>query len=88
MNMYIFEENSLDDFSNWALYNRQIFKKIVKLLKDIKRSPFSGIGKPEPLKFDKSGCWSRRITSEHRLVYKVDENGNILIVSCKGHYSE
>lgn len=63
------------------------FKKILELIKSKKRTPTQGIGKPEPLKFNKSGYWSRRITDEHRLVYKVDNQNNIFIASCKGHYN-
>lgn len=86
MNKFIFEESVLDDLSLWVLYDKRIFHRIVKLLKDIKRSPYDGIGKPEPLKFSKSGCWSRRINDEHRLVYKINDEGDILVVSCRGHY--
>jgi toxin YoeB len=57
------------------------------LIKDISRSPFFGFGKPEPLKYELSGCWSREITHEHRLVYKV-ENDIIEIISCKFHYQK
>lgn len=61
------------------------FKRINQLIKDIKRSPFDGIGKPEPLKNNLSGLWSRRIDKEHRLVYFVD--GDIIVIlQCKGHY--
>jgi toxin YoeB len=59
--------------------------RIVKLVKDIERDPFVGLGKPEPLKHDLAGLWSRRITDEHRLVYKVTED-EIIIVSCRFHY--
>ncbi|MBK8807910.1 MAG: Txe/YoeB family addiction module toxin [Bacteroidales bacterium] len=81
-----FEDAAFDDFSNWALYDKQVFKKIIELIKHSVRQPFEGLGKPEPLKFDKRGYWSRRINAEHRLVYKIDENGDIHIASCKGHY--
>ena len=60
-------------------------KKINELIKEISRSPFEGIGKPEPLKYDLSGCWSRRITGEHRFVYQVEEDA-ILIIGCRYHY--
>ena len=86
MRQLIFDSGAFDDFCNWAIYDKQTFKKILELLKSIKRTPFKGIGKPEPLKFDQSGFWSRRITHEHRLIYKVDDQNNILIASCKGHY--
>ena len=82
-----FDGGAFDDFCNWAIYGKKVFKKIVELLKSIKRTPYQGIGKLELLKFNQSGYWSRRITNEHRLVYKVDEKGNIFIASCKGHYS-
>ncbi|MEQ9216503.1 MAG: Txe/YoeB family addiction module toxin [Cyclobacteriaceae bacterium] len=81
-----FDGEAFDDFCNWAIYDKRIFKKILEILKSISRTPYEGIGKPEPLKFDKSGYWSRRITHEHRLVYKVNDQ-NILIASCRGHYS-
>jgi len=86
MNLYIFENNVLEDFAEWALLDKQVFKKILTLLKEIKRTPYEGLGKPEPLRFEKSGYWSRRITLEHRLIYKINENQDILIASCKGHY--
>jgi toxin YoeB len=63
----------------------KIYNKIVELIKDIERSPFSGIGKPEPLKYGLNGFWSRRISDEHRLVYQVTDT-EILIAACKSHY--
>ena len=81
----IFSEESFVDDHTWATEDRKLFRKINELIKDILRSPFSGIGKPEPLKHELSGYWSRRINGEHRLVYKVAEN-SILIDSCKYHY--
>jgi toxin YoeB len=65
--------------------DKKIYTKIVTLIKDIQRDPFSGLGKPEALKHDLSGLWSRRITQEHRLVYNVTDQ-EIVIVSCKFHY--
>ena len=59
--------------------------KIIKLIKEIQKDPFRGIGKPEPLKHDLSGCWSRRIDGEHRLVYRVSEE-KIRILACRYHY--
>ncbi|MCU0468061.1 MAG: Txe/YoeB family addiction module toxin [Arcicella sp.] len=61
--------------------------RIRELIESISREPFKGIGKPEPLKHEFKGCWSRRITDEHRLIYKVFSE-NILIISCKGHYDD
>ncbi|MCX6236215.1 MAG: Txe/YoeB family addiction module toxin [Bacteroidia bacterium] len=72
MRQLTFGSEAFDDFCNWAIYDKQTFKKILDLLKSIRRTPFQGIVKPELLKFNKTGYWSRRITHEHRLVYKVD----------------
>ena len=73
------------DYLYWQKEDRKVIKKINQLLKDIMRSPFDGIGKPEPLKENLTGLWSRRIDDEHRLVYAV-ETKSILIFSCRGHY--
>jgi len=81
----IFSNQSWDDYLYWQKNNKQVLRKINQLIKDIKRTPFEGIGKPEPLKHELSGFWSRRITDEHRLVYLVDESG-LSIVSCRFHY--
>jgi len=86
MKKIIFDNNAFEDFCNWATYDKKTFQKIVELLKSIERNPYQGIGKPEPLKFNQSGFWSRRITLEHRLIYKIDDQQNILVASCKGHY--
>ncbi len=80
-----FDDEALKDFYEFGLQNRSLFKRIMKLIEDIKRDPFEGIGKPEQLKYQLSGYWSRRINTEHRLVYKVTDN-DIIIISCKGHY--
>ena len=76
---------AFDDLSQWATEDRKVYARIVKLIKDIDRDPFVGIGKPEPLKHELAGLWSRRITDEHRHVYKVT-NEEIVIVSCRFHY--
>lgn len=81
----VFSQESFADYQTWAQDDKKIFKKINELIKDIIRSPFSGIGKPEPLKHELSGYWSQRIHEEHRLVYKVCE-AQVLIASCKYHY--
>jgi len=80
-----FENSAFDDYSDWAFNDRKIFNKIVKLIKEIQRTPFEGTGNPEHLKHDKNDLWSRRITLEHRLVYEVLDD-KIIIYSCKGHY--
>lgn len=81
----VWSEKSWDDYLYWQQTDKQILKKVNSLLKDIKRDSFSGIGKPEPLKYQFSGFWSRRITDEHRLVYEVSDN-SISIASCRFHY--
>lgn len=82
----IFENNALEEFSNWGLYDSNIFRKIMDLIRDILRNPFNGIGKPEPLKHELKNHWSRRIIEKHRLVYKINNENDVIIVSCKGHY--
>ncbi len=81
----IWSEKSWEDYLYWQSNDKKILKKINTLIKDIKRTPFEGMGKPEPLKFELSGCWSRRITNEHRLVYEVRED-KLYIISCRYHY--
>jgi len=81
----IWSEKSWEDYLYWQRTDKQTLKKINALIKDINREPFSGIGKPEPLKYQYTGFWSRRITDEHRLVYKVDEDA-ISIATCRFHY--
>lgn len=85
MMMISWTELSWESYLYWQSTDKKIFKKINDLIKDIKRSPFDGIGKPEPLKFDLAGKWSRRINDEHRLVYEV-KNGELIIFQCRYHY--
>lgn len=87
----VFTEHGWEDFEYWIDNDENITNKIRDLLRDIKRNPFSGLGKPEPLKFELRGFWSRRITDEHRLVYCVEGKGNqqrCIILQCKYHYSK
>ena len=81
----VFERSAFEDFTAWATADRNIHRRVVALILDILRQPFSGLGKPEPLRHELQGCWSRRIDSEHRLVYKVDQE-SITIIACKYHY--
>ena len=81
----VFADKAWDDYLYWQKNNKQVLKKINGLIKEIKREPFEGLGEPEPLKYNWSGYWSRRITLEHRIVYKVKEN-NLLIAQCRYHY--
>jgi toxin YoeB len=80
-----FSQNAWDDYTSWLTINKNMIKKINELIKDIQRTPFEGKWKPEPLKYDLAGFWSRRIDIEHRLVYQVKGN-EILIYSCRYHY--
>lgn len=80
-----FTEIAWEDYTYWQSTNRKLAKKINELIKDIKRTPFEGIGKPEGLKYDLSGKWSRRINDEHRLIYQV-EGKNLIIYACRYHY--
>lgn len=81
----VFVEESWEDYLYWQKTDKQKLKKINELLKEIMRSPFEGIGKPEPLKYKFAGFWSRRIDNEHRLIYQVTED-SILIAKCRFHY--
>lgn len=81
----IYASNAKEDRTFWQEKNPAIIKRIDALIADIKKHPFKGIGKPELLKFGKSGYWSRRINQEHRLVYKV-VNKKIYIAQCRYHY--
>lgn len=80
-----FSAYAWDDFTAWTVEDRKIVKKINMLLKDIERNGNEGMGKPEPLKHELSGYWSRRITDKDRLIYRIDED-TIYIIGCKGHY--
>ena len=74
-----------EEYLSWQSKDKKILKKINQLIKDIQREPFEGVGKPEPLKYELTGYWSRRVTQEHRLVYEIFED-TIIIISCKYHY--
>ena len=80
-----FSSQAWDEYLLWQATDKKIVKKINELLQDIIRGGYSGIGKPEPLKGELSGYWSRRIDEKNRLVYKV-ENETVFILQCKGHY--
>ena len=81
----IWSEKSWDDYLYWQNTDKQLVKKINQLIKDIQRDPFDGIGKPEALKFNYAGFWSRRIDEEHRLIYRIVDD-EIQIVKCRFHY--
>lgn len=81
----IFSENAWEDYLYWQNTDKQILKRINELIKDIQKNKYKGIGKPEPLKHNLSGYWSRRINNEHRLIYKVEED-KIMIAQLRYHY--
>ena len=81
----IFSENAWDDYLYWQKTDRKLLRRINSLIQDILRSPFKGIGKPEPLKQALAGYWSRRINNEHRIVYKV-ERDQVFIAQLRYHY--
>ena len=83
----IFSENSWEDYTSWLNEDKNMLKKINDLIKEIQRTPYEGKGKPEPLKYDLAGLWSRRIDREHRLIYSIKDN-EILIFGCKFHYDK
>lgn len=82
-----FHEIAWSDYLEWQQTDKAVLRKINQLIKDIQRDSFAGIGKPEPLKHDLSGYWSRRIDDVNRLVYRV-ENDVLTIAQCKGHYHQ
>ena len=83
----IWQEEAWEDYLYWQIQDKKTLKKINSLIQDIERHPFEGIGKPEPLKHDLSGYWSRRIDEYNRIVYKI--NDDILeILQCRTHYKE
>jgi len=82
----IFSERAWEEYLYWQKHDRKILERINQLLREIQRDPFSGIGKPEPLKHAFAGYWSRRITDEHRIVYKLRDDA-VLIAQLRYHYS-
>ena len=77
--------NGWEDYVSWQRDDKRIVKRINQLIEDVLRHPTEGLGKPEPLRHELSGAWSRRITEEHRLVYYVDQE-TVTIMACKHHY--
>jgi len=81
----VWQTNAWEDYCHWQKQDKKILERVNDLIKDCLRSPFKGIGKPEPLKGNYAGCWSRRITQEHRLIYKINER-RLHILQCRYHY--
>jgi toxin YoeB len=80
-----FDPSAFEDLAWWVEQDRAQAQRVIRLIRETHREPFSGLGKPEPLKHELSGCWSRRITPEHRLVYQVQPD-KIRILACRHHY--
>ena len=80
-----FDPAAFEDLAWWVEQDRAGALRVIRMIREIQRDPFSGIGKPEPLKHDLSGCWSRRINREHRLIYRVQQD-QIRILACRYHY--
>lgn len=86
MKLLLFENTAFEDLHFWSKNDLKLLKKIIELIADIQKTPFTGIGKPEALKHDFKGFWSRRINDEHRLIYKITDS-ELIIVSCRFHYN-
>ena len=80
-----FDPAGFEDLAGWVEHDRSVARRLIRLVRDIQRDPFSGLGKPEPLKHALAGCWSRRVTQEDRLVYQVLPD-KIRILACRFHY--
>ena len=83
---YVFHQTAWEDYLFWIGHDKKMLKRINLLIRDIERSPYVGIGKPEGLKHNLSGWWSRRITDEHRIVYRVEDD-ELHIASLRSHYT-
>ncbi|MDR1982451.1 MAG: Txe/YoeB family addiction module toxin [Holosporaceae bacterium] len=81
----VYTSNFKKHFMYWQQHNRKTAERVLLLIKAVENAPFVGIGKPEPLSYTLSGCWSRRINKEHRLVYKI-QNDELQLLSCRFHY--
>ena len=81
----LFTEQAWTDYLYWQMNDKRILKRVNELIRESQRSPFKGMGKPEPLKHKLQGLWSRRINDEHRLVYEVEKN-ELRIIACRYHY--
>ena len=81
-------EEAWDDYLSWQLQDKKTIKRINQLIQDSVRNGYSGIGKPEPLKGELSGFWSKRIDDVNRFVFRFNDNGSLEVLSCKGHYDD
>ena len=83
----LWSDKAWEDYLYWQIQDKKILKKINELLKDIERNPYSGLGKPEPLRGTLSGYWSRRIDDANRIIYCVEDD-HLVLLQCKGHYDD
>ena len=81
----MFTPSAWEDYQFWQERDRKVARKLDKLIKEMRRTPYDGLGKPEPLRNNLSGCWSRRLSQEHRVVYRILD-GTLEIIQCRGHY--
>ena len=81
----VFTENAWEDYLYWQQHDTRKLSRINELLRDIAREPYKGVGKPEPLRGNLSGWWSRRIDAEHRLVYRIEQK-QVIVLQCRYHY--
>ena len=80
-----FEKAALDDLAWWIQHDRKTALRIIRIVQETAENPFGGIGKPEPLRHDLAGCWSKRIDDEHRMVYRVTDT-QVQVITCRYHY--
>ena len=85
MRLVTFHQPAFEQYNEWAKTDKRVFERVRRLITETARTPFAGVGKPEPLKGNLKGYWSRRITDEHRLVYRATDE-QLVIVACKYHY--
>ena len=88
MGNLVFLPEGWDDYLYWQGQDKRTLRRVNQLLQDISRNGNEGVGKPEPLRDNKTGWWSRRIDETNRLVYRIQDNGNIEIAQCRGHYDD
>jgi toxin YoeB len=82
-----FKERAFEDLQYWVQVNPKLAKRLLRLIEETKRDPFAGTGKPEPLKGELSGWWSKRIDQEHRLIYRVEKD-SLIVAQARGHYDD
>lgn len=82
-----FESQAFEDLQHWVQFQPKLAKRILRMIDETRKDPFGGIGKPEPLKGDLAGCWSKRIDDEHRLVYKATDAA-LIVLQCRFHYKK